>query len=257
MLYNYHTHTTRCGHAFGTEREYAEAALKAGLKTLGFSDHTAYDFLGRPLRDRPMRMKPEELPEYAASVRSLAEEFKDRIRVIPGVEAEYYPTYFSRLLEILRESGIRYMILGQHYIGDEIGEPYCGRETRDETILDRYVSQSIEALETGLFTYFAHPDLINYVGDREIYDRKMEKLCRKALETGTPLEINLLGLAGGRHYPNPDFWKIAAKVGNEVVLGRDAHRPEQLLDGAAEARALRMVKDLGLRLLEKPLLRLL
>ena len=257
MLYNYHTHTTRCGHAFGTEREYAEAALKAGLKTLGFSDHTAYDFLGRPLRDRPMRMKPEELPEYADTVRSLAKEYAGRIEIELGVEAEYYPTYFSRLLEILRESGIRYMILGQHYIGDEIGEPYCGRETRDETILDRYVSQSIEALETGLFTYFAHPDLINYVGDREIYDRKMEKLCRKALETGTPLEINLLGLAGGRHYPNPDFWKIAAKVGNEVVLGRDAHRPEQLLDGAAEARALRMVKDLGLRLLEKPLLRLL
>ncbi len=257
MLYNYHTHTTRCGHAFGTEREYAEAALKAGLKTLGFSDHTAYDFLGRPLRDRPMRMKPEELPEYADTIRSLAKEYAGRIEIELGVEAEYYPTYFSRLLEILRESGIRYMILGQHYIGDEIGEPYCGRETTDESILDRYVSQSIEALETGLFTYFAHPDLINYVGDREVYGREMEKLCRKALETGTPLEINLLGLAGGRHYPNPDVWKIAAKVGNEVVLGTDAHRPEQLLDKTAEARALRMVKELGLHLLEKPLLRLL
>ena len=257
MLYNYHTHTTRCGHAFGTEREYVEAALQAGLKTLGFSDHTAYDFLGRPLRDRPMRMKPEELPEYADTVRSLAKEYAGRIEIELGVEAEYYPTYFSRLLEILRESGIRYMILGQHYIGDEIGEPYCGRETRDETILDRYVSQSIEALETGLFTCFAHPDLINYVGDREVYGREMEKLCRKALETGTPLEINLLGLAGGRHYPNPDFWKIAAKVGNQVVLGTDAHRPEQLLDRATEARALRMVKELGLHLLEKPVLRLL
>ena len=89
MLYNYHTHTTRCGHAFGTEREYVEAALKAGLKTLGFSDHTAYDFLGRPLRDRPMRMKPEELPEYADTVRSLAKEYTGRIEIELGVEAEY------------------------------------------------------------------------------------------------------------------------------------------------------------------------
>lgn len=61
MIANYHTHTTRCSHVYGTGREYVEYALKAGLETLGFSDRTAYVFLGRPFRDRPMRMKPEEL----------------------------------------------------------------------------------------------------------------------------------------------------------------------------------------------------
>ncbi len=255
MIVNYHTHTTRCGHAYGTDREYVECALKAGMETLGFSDHTAYDFLGRPLRDRPMRMKPEELPEYTASIRALAEEFKGRIEILTGVEAEYYPTYFSRLLELLRENEVRYMILGQHYIGDEIGEPYCGREMTDETILQRYVSQSTEALKTGLFTYFAHPDLIRYVGDGEIYTREMRKLCRAALDTKTPLEINLLGLAEGRHYPNRDFWKIAAEEGNEVVLGFDAHRPEHLLNAAVEKKALCMAEDLRLNLIERPVVR--
>ena len=40
MHTNYHTHTYRCHHAFGTEREYIEKAIEAGFTVLGFSDHT-------------------------------------------------------------------------------------------------------------------------------------------------------------------------------------------------------------------------
>ncbi len=62
MEKNYHTHTPRCGHAWGTEREYVHRALELGMKVLGFSDHTPQDFYDVGPRDRPMRMKPEELP---------------------------------------------------------------------------------------------------------------------------------------------------------------------------------------------------
>ena len=44
MLYNYHTHTARCNHASGTDREYVEKAIEAGYKTLGISDHAPYLF---------------------------------------------------------------------------------------------------------------------------------------------------------------------------------------------------------------------
>ena len=44
MIANYHTHTARCGHAVGEDREYAEMALARGLKTLGFSDHVPMPF---------------------------------------------------------------------------------------------------------------------------------------------------------------------------------------------------------------------
>ena len=39
MKQNLHTHTTRCGHACGTEDEYVRSAIEGGLKTLGFSEH--------------------------------------------------------------------------------------------------------------------------------------------------------------------------------------------------------------------------
>ena len=65
---NFHTHTFRCHHAEGTEREYIETALGLGMKTLGFSDHTPYFFDGDYYSG--FRMDPEQLPDY---VRTLTE----------------------------------------------------------------------------------------------------------------------------------------------------------------------------------------
>ena len=54
---NYHTHTPRCRHAGGSEREYIENAIAAGMTTLGFSDHTPYFFEGKYYSS--FRMFPE------------------------------------------------------------------------------------------------------------------------------------------------------------------------------------------------------
>ena len=37
MIANYHTHTWRCRHADGTEREYVERTIEGGLKILALS----------------------------------------------------------------------------------------------------------------------------------------------------------------------------------------------------------------------------
>ena len=104
MIANYHTHTWRCGHALGAERDYVRAALAAGLQTLGFSDHTPYDFFDSESPGHPIRMKPEQLPDYARCVRAQSEKYRGRLEILLGVEAEYYPKYFPRLLELLRQN---------------------------------------------------------------------------------------------------------------------------------------------------------
>ena len=250
MIANYHTHTARCGHAGGSDREYAESALAAGLKILGFSDHTPYDFFDSEPRNRPMRMRPEELPGYAGSIRALAEEYRGRLEIRLGVEAEYYPRYFPRLLPLLRENGVEYLILGQHFLGNEIGEPGSARPTADPALLERYVSQCCEALETGLFSCFDHPDLFCFTGEERVYERQMRRLCRRAAETDTPLELNLLGLRYGKHYPAERFWRVAAGEGNRVILGCDAHLPGELSAAGSEERALALAERLGLTVLD-------
>ena len=253
MLHNFPTHTTRCRHAEGTDEAYVRCALEAGLQTLGFSDHTPYPFSGSYYST--MRMYPHEFAEYVTSVRSLQQTYADRLDIPLGVEAEYYPAHFEKLLQLLRSENIDYMILGQHWIGNEEGCPYNGRPTDSRAHLIQYCDQSIEAMQTGLFTYFAHPDLLWFTGDPIAYGEHMQRLCEAAKKCDVPLEINLLGLRTQRHYPTGRFWEIAAKVGNEVILGCDAHAPSQLLDTAAIGTALDMVDRLGLKLLETAQLR--
>ncbi len=248
MIANYHTHTPRCRHASGTEEEYVRCAIGAGLHTLGFSDHTPYPFSGSYYST--MRMYPYEFAEYAASVRSLRAAYADRLDIRLGVEAEYYPAHFEDLLALLRAEKIEYMILGQHWLDNEQGAPGNCRITDEETHLLRYCDQTIRALQTGLFTYFAHPDILCFRGSDDLYREQITRLCQAAKECGVPLEINLLGLRSQRHYPDARFWRIAAQVGNDVILGCDAHAPDHLLDTAAIETALAMVDSFGLHLLE-------
>lgn len=253
MIANYHTHTPRCRHAEGTEEELALAAVDAGLEILGFSDHTPYWFPGDYYTH--MRMYPNQLEEYCDAVRTVRKQYADKLRIHLGLEVEYYPAYFGELLSRLRDQGIEYFLLGQHWLGSEIDEPYCGRATEDESLLKRYCDQVIEAIQTGLFTYIAHPDLINFVGDPKIYQQHIRRLCREAKSCGVPLEINLLGLGAGRNYPNPLLWEMAAEENCHCIIGCDAHRPSAIPNAQAEAKALELVKRCGLHLLDTVSLR--
>ena len=248
MIANYHAHTFRCHHAIGTEREYVETAVQRGLKIFGFSDHTPQYFPGDYYTH--MRMRPYELLDYCATVRQLQKEFRDRIQIPLGLEVEYYPAYWGELLPRLQDAGIEYMILGQHWLGNEINEHGSAAPTADAGLLNGYCRQVCDAIETGKITYIAHPDLINFVGDQAVYRRHMRELCRAAKESGMPLEINLLGHAYNKHYPSERFWEVAAEEGCQVILGLDAHAPQHILNTESEQKMLQMVQRLGLELLD-------
>ena len=74
MKNNYHTHTMRCNHAIGSDREYVEAAIAAGLTELGFSDHSPYIFKDGHISG--FRMTTKAYGEYVDSIAALREEFK-------------------------------------------------------------------------------------------------------------------------------------------------------------------------------------
>lgn len=232
MNYNLHTHTARCNHASGADREYVEAAIRAGMTTLGFADHCPQFF---PVDNyySHFRMLPEQAAEYAESVRALQKEYAQDIRILLGFEAEYYPETFDAFLSFVRPLHLDYMIMGQHFVGNEYdeGSYYAASEGKKEDYLEQYVRQVKEGLDKEVFTYVAHPDIVWYGGATAFYTEKMTELCRCAREKDIPLEFNLLGYVNKRSYPFPAFWDIAAAVGNKVVIGYDAHSPELLLRG--------------------------
>lgn len=248
MIANYHTHTPRCNHAWGSETEYVERALEAGLQILGFSDHSPYVFPGSYYSH--FRMRPELLEDYVSTVLAVRRAYEGKIQIPLGLELEYYPDQLPKLLPLLKDQPLDYLILGQHCLGNEVDDHYSGRATADKDHLVRYCDQTCDAMQTGLFTYFCHPDLLNYVGDdRKFYREQVRRICREAKQCGIPLEINLLGMLEGKHYPNHRFWEVAAEEGCDVILGRDAHEPDQLLLEEYECKGLALAERYGLNLL--------
>ncbi len=202
-----------------------------------------------------MRMYPEELQGYADTVRQLQRQYKGILEIPLGAEVEYYPGLFPELLPRLRDAGIEYMLLGQHWCGDEMNEAYNGRPTDSEQALSRYCDQVIAAMQTGLFTYVAHPDLFHYIGEADIFKKHMGRICKEAKDCNIPLEINLLGINENRQYPHPLFWEVAAEEGCDVVIGSDAHKPSHVVHPEAEKKALQVIHTLSLNYVERPQLR--
>ncbi len=253
MRYNYHTHTWRCRHAEENERAYIENAIAAGMKVLGFSDHAPYLFPDGYYSS--FRMFPEQTKEYAETIAALREEYRGQIDIKIGYEMEYYPAYLRETLAMVTQYPVDYLILGQHFIENEATGKYSGNPTSDECRLATYVDEVIAAMGTGLFTYVAHPDLLNFTGESGVYRREMERLCEASAASTVPLEINLLGIRGGRNYPCEAFFELCGKVGAPVVIGSDAHTADTVFHEESYSEALRICEKFRLNLIENPVLR--
>ena len=190
MQTNYHTHTARCQHAAGEDREYIEAAIERGIKVLGFSDHCPWIFPGDYVSG--IRMLPSQTDDYCHSLESLRKEYASDIDIKIGFEAEYVPSLMEAQDRFLADYPIDYMILGQHYLGEEPGSVYTGWETDDYQILKKYVDTVIEGMESGRYLYLAHPDLIYYVGsDTALRLSEKERKPGRTQSFGRPAETQL------------------------------------------------------------------
>lgn len=237
-LTNYHTHTARCKHASGTERDYLDCAVQNGYRVLGFTDHMAWPYPNG--FDSPIRMDVAQLDEYAATVLRMQTEYAPKIRVQLGAECEYYPDYLSWLKEQKQRLGLEYLLLGVHYPPNEIGfEPFANATAPDALL--RYTELTVAGMESGLFAALCHPDLPlkSYPRFDRHAQQMSESICAAAKRLNMPLEYNLAGvrLRGdvptGFGYTSEAFWQIAAGYGCTAIIASDAHAPEVLENTAA------------------------
>lgn len=231
---NYHSHTARCGHAWGTDEEFVLAAINAGFRVLGFSEHTPWPFLdGYHEIDTRQRITVEALDDYLSDMQALKEKYRDQIEIKIGLECEYFPQYFDWLKTV--KPKLDYLILGVHCADhDEHLSHYYARSTRPEQV-EEYLRCTLAGMESGLFAYLAHPELClaDYPQLDAVAEHMVHSICRKAKELDMPLEYNLYGIdkqgrgrQKGLGYPCKLFWEAAADHGCRAIIGVDAHRPE-------------------------------
>lgn len=256
---NYHTHTYRCGHAVGTELDYLKSALENNLTILGFSDHAPYPD-GRLNSSKDTRMDYSELQDYIDTIRYLQIQYKDKIKILIGLEIEYdeaISSYYNYLLNYL---SIDYLILGQHVFlsKDELVHTFSLNST--DAYIDYALSIS-KALETDFFKFLAHPDLIfvNNLPWDENCDKACEIIIKSALNHGTILELNANGFRKGitsfpdvdRYpYPHDKFWERVSKTNLQVVINSDCHDPKFMWYSYMD-QAYKYAKKLGLNVINE------
>ncbi|MFV0255748.1 MAG: histidinol-phosphatase [Erysipelotrichaceae bacterium] len=243
---NYHTHTYRCKHAVGKDEDYVINAIKSGYKILGFSEHTP--LMADKDQHNRSRMTIEELPDYLDSVLALKEKYKDDIEILVGLECEYFSDYEDYFKELKDKYHLDYLILGNHYYQEVGHDGYYGGITKEkEYLLDAYLENSYKALKSGLYSMFAHPDIICRSADLVIDDKVIavfEKICEYSLEFDIPLEYNLSGLKHGVGYPNDAFFKVVAQKGCKVIMNGDCHDPYDLVSDLYDV-GLKKLTELG------------
>ncbi len=249
--YNYHTHTVRCGHASGTDQEYVDYAIKEGFERLGFSEHMGFKGWDDP-GERVDFLKMEDYEEAIFDLRARNSD----IQLLVGYEAEYFSDLRSYYEDVLAR--VDYLTLGQHALDRKGG--YLHFSATDYEV--RQMADLVcEGLETGLFSYLAHPDY--FMQARDSYsadcDQAMRQMAQVCLDMNIPLELNINGYIRRRglvdgveqaYYPLRAGFKTVAEVGAPVVIGYDSHTPEFMGERQAERELRAMAQELGLNLIE-------
>jgi len=246
MKRNYHTHTSRCNHASGTEREYIEAAIKAGYDILGFSDHTPWHYENGYTSN--IRMHEDELENYINTVKSLKEEYKDKIEIKIGLESEFFPSKMDWIKDIYSKYKLDYLIFGNHYLYIDKSEngKYAGHLETDEDF-QTYVDLCIGGMKTGLYGYLAHPDLMYKSNPNFSLQKYSKQIIKYAAENNIILEYNLAGKEefDRAFYPNPEFWELAGASKIKAIIGVDAHDANSIADSRLYNEAKAYLESIG------------
>ena len=84
IITNYHTHTNFCD-GKDTAEKMAESAYNKGVSILGFSSHSMYPF------SSSWHIDTKDFTNYCAEVQKLKTEYKGKMEILLGFEAEFIP----------------------------------------------------------------------------------------------------------------------------------------------------------------------
>jgi histidinol-phosphatase (PHP family) len=252
-VFDLHTHHDRCGHAIGGLREYIEAALAAGLHTIGLSDHSPFfaDIADHPLPG--VAMAKSQFADYHAEACRLRQEYASRIKVLVGVESDFDPATAALSAAAYRAKPFDYVI-GSVHVLDGIDlfrrDRWLGLDHRElRYARERYCDLVSRSARSGLFDVLGHVDVIKAVCPEiaEIATPAVDRMLRAIADADVVIEINTSGRTKdcGGWYPSADILEEAAHIGIKVTYGSDAHEPGRV--GEEHEQVRDQLRALGFR----------
>ena len=249
MIADMHIHSLFSTDSDTPMESMVQAAVKAGIPTICFTDHIDYDY---PVKDITFEF---DIGRYKEAIDALKEKYKSKILILMGVELGLQEHLGGRYRKLVEGYPFDFIIGSQHLVGNK--DPYYPETFEGRTDMEIYreffkeTLRDIKAFHD--FDSMGHLDYIVRYGPNknqfysyEKYRNILDAILKKLADTNVGLEVN----TGGYHYglgePNPctDIIRRYKELGGEIItIGADAHTPDKI--GYAFDRAAQVLKECG------------
>ncbi|MBI1318268.1 MAG: histidinol-phosphatase HisJ family protein [Candidatus Hydrogenedens sp.] len=248
-----------CDHAFSPLREMLDAAVERGFAAYGITEHApryGEEFLYEEEKAQGWTVDTlvEKFAQYAADSRAIQEEYRGKLKILRGFEAEVVPcdTYLELMQGLRAEHGFEYMVGSVHYVDgyvidytldafNEAAAAFGGVEP----LAVRYYELVGEMVSRLRPEVVGHLDLIRKIApDRaEVETPRVRKAALHTLEIilehGGILDINTTPMRRGDSIPYVAPWLLdaAAAMSLPMTFGDDSHTTDDVGANIDDARA--------------------
>lgn len=252
---NYHTHCNFCD-GKNTIEEMTQAAIEHNIKELGFSSHAIYPYTS------DWHMDVSNYQAYITEVERIKKLYQDKIKILTGFEADYFPLVSTPDKETYRKYKPDFIIGSVHYVMN-LDYPEKGYRplnsdipinsfTVDEApqsmqkgidiffegdgkkMVQTYFFLQREMIKTCDFDIIGHIDLVRknngilhfFDENEEWYKNELKETAKTVAQTNKIVEINTGGIARkliNDSYPSFEFLQLLNKLDVPVCINSDSH----------------------------------
>lgn len=237
ILSDFHIHTRFSGDSEENPENTVKRAIQLGLNSICFTDHQDFDFIYDNI-DFNLNA-----PEYFKCLSKLKEKYKDKIKILIGVETGIEPYLADRLNSFVNANPYDFVIGSSHLVNRQ--DPYYpeyfqGRT--DKEAFEEYFKSILDNLRVyDNFDVYGHLDyVVRYSENKDKnYSYKefadyIDEILKQLIAKGKGIEINSAAYRYGLNNPNPvpQAVKRYKELGGEIItVGSDAHKADDLASG--------------------------
>ncbi len=232
-----HIHTCYCDGSAEPE-EYVKVSIEKGLSEIGFSVHSYVSF-------DDCCIDKERIDDYISEISSLKKQYKDKIKILCGVEQDYFSEMTTEPYDYVIGSVHYLKVKGNEYIPIDLSVDalkVCCKDYFDGdfyAMCREYYRLESDVVNRTKADIIGHIDLITKFCDIEelfsakderyinAYTQAIKKLCLYE----KPFEINTGAISRGYKkapYPDEDILKLIIELGGKFIMSSDSHTPENI-----------------------------
>lgn len=227
-----HCHSVFCD-GKSSPREMVESAIEKGLDTLGIVVHSFVDF------DTGYCISPENEETFLNEMTSLKEEYKDKIKLLSGIEQDIISKparsdydYVIGSVHYLVINGLGYSldVSREHFMwlaNVKFGGDYLA-------LCEAYYEETAKLAALPRLDITGHFDIVTkfnegdvlFDTDSERYRRAWQAAADRLIPLGVPFELNTGAVSRGYRtapYPKREIIDYIKSHGGKLVLSSDSH----------------------------------